>query len=137
MAHGSAIEADLLRYYGVDLRWLVDGRLSWRRFSVLLANLPADSATAQAMHGELAHWQTAEYLMANVVDLLRLSVWQRSGGKGERPKPIPRPGVADESTKRKRFKARRTFKPSDLSAMFGGVEAKVPATDQPEQPPAG
>lgn len=37
-------------------------------------------------------WSTTDYLLAVVADALAIGNWQRSGGKGPRPKPITRPG---------------------------------------------
>lgn len=47
--HGEAIEADLLRYYQVDLLDLYRGEMSWRRLRVLVRHLPLESATARAI----------------------------------------------------------------------------------------
>lgn len=37
---------------------------------------------------------TTNYLLAHVVDRLASANHQRGGGKGSKPKPIPRPGVS-------------------------------------------
>ena len=42
-------------------------------------------------------WSVGEYLLAAVADSLNLRLWQAGGGKGSKPKPIPRP--ADEKPK--------------------------------------
>lgn len=42
-------------------------------------------------------WSISEYLLAAVADSLNLRLWQAAGGKGSRPKPIPRP--TDEKPK--------------------------------------
>ncbi|MFI1580009.1 hypothetical protein [Embleya sp. NPDC020630] len=47
--HGEAIEADLLRYYRVDLLDLYRGEMSWRRLRVLIRYLPPESATARVL----------------------------------------------------------------------------------------
>lgn len=39
---------------------------------------------------ELA-WGATEHLLAATVDSIAAGNWQRSGGKGQRPKPVPRP----------------------------------------------
>jgi len=82
-----------LRVWNLDLhRDRGSDRLSWRRLSVLLANLPAESATRQQMLGfEYATWGITDYLLAGVIDVLQGANWQRGGGKGQRPKPMPRP----------------------------------------------
>lgn len=44
-----------------------------------------------------AAWTVTEYLLAQAVDALNLSVWVQSGGKRRRkPKPVPRPGAERE-----------------------------------------
>ena len=62
----------------------------------LAAALPAGSAVHRATDPDHA-WTIEALLLAHVVDLLALSVWQRGGGKGPRPKPIPRPGARPDS----------------------------------------
>lgn len=44
------------------------------------------------MHGDAAEWSTDTHLLALLADILQLANWQR-GATGQRPKPIPRPGV--------------------------------------------
>ena len=43
------------------------------------------------MHGEIADWPLTVQLLARAVDLLASANWQRGGGKGTKPRPIPRP----------------------------------------------
>lgn len=45
------------------------------------------------MHPDAAGWGLSEQLLAAAIDALRAANWQRSGGKGPYPKPVPRPGV--------------------------------------------
>lgn len=40
-------------------------------------------------------WGLDQQLLAGVVDLLAGANWQRGGGKGTKPKKVPRPGVKD------------------------------------------
>lgn len=87
--HGEAVEADLQHHYQVALTDL-GRRLSWRRLLVLIRHLPPSSSVAVLTHGP--QWATGDYLLAAAVDALHGANWQRSGGKGSRPKPIPRPG---------------------------------------------
>lgn len=49
------------------------------------------------MHGAEVVWGLQEQLLAAVFDVLRMANWQRSG-KGEKPKPLPRPGVTEDKT---------------------------------------
>ncbi len=60
---------------------------------MLVKYLPAGSALAREQAGEAAHWGLSEQLLASAVDALNGANWQRSGGKGTRPKPVQRPGV--------------------------------------------
>ena len=60
--------------------------LSW------LEHLPADSALMRALNPDIA-WGLPEQLLAGVVDVLTWANYQRAGGKGPKPKPVPRPGV--------------------------------------------
>lgn len=55
---------------------------------VLLENLPPESAFRRTSGG----WTLDEYLLASIADATRARVWQAGGGKGQKPKPIPRPG---------------------------------------------
>lgn len=94
--HGQALEADLLRYYRVDLAGIVTGTLSPRRLAALVRGLPEDAATIRAVAGTEAMWGLTEHLLARILDTLAGANWQRSGSKGPKPKPVPRPGVSDE-----------------------------------------
>ena len=61
---------------------------------VLLDNLPDDSATARALGNG---WRIADFVLAGIFDVLQVANWQRSGGKGRRPKPLPRPGTGPKT----------------------------------------
>jgi hypothetical protein len=90
------VEADLQRFYRINLGDLFTGALTWRRLRTLIRHLPLDSATARAQHGEAVAWSDTEHLLAGIVDLLAGANWQRAqaGSKNRipRPKPLPRPG---------------------------------------------
>lgn len=43
-------------------------------------------------------WSPELHILVTAVDLLAGANWQRGGGKGNRPKPIPRPGEKKAST---------------------------------------
>lgn len=43
-------------------------------------------------HGEFTEWGVGEHLLAGIFDTLQGANYQRAGGKGPKPKPIPRPG---------------------------------------------
>lgn len=93
--HGDSIEADLLRWYQIDLqRDLGTERLTWRRLAALIGQLPREAATTLSVHGDVVRWGAVEHLLASVVDLLAAGNWQRGGKKhAPRPKPVRRPGI--------------------------------------------
>jgi hypothetical protein len=97
--HGEAIEADLLRWYHVDILDLGTERLSWRRLNSLIRHLPRDSAFVRAMLDERARWGEAEHLLAAVVDAIQAGNWllasAHSKHRVQRPKRILRPGERD------------------------------------------
>ncbi|MFE7118357.1 hypothetical protein ACFU99_23375 [Streptomyces sp. NPDC057654] len=75
------------------------GRLSSRRLSVLVRQLPRDSAVNRELHGEVTEWGTAEHLLAAITDHLAAANWMTVAMNGEEgsdppeyPEPIPRPG---------------------------------------------
>lgn len=53
-----------------------------------------DGTTNLATHltdGE-SQWDTQTHMLAGILDGINAMIWQNSGGKGPRPKQIPRPG---------------------------------------------
>jgi hypothetical protein len=50
----------------------------------------------RTLDDEAARWTLSDHLLACAVDALRGGNWQRSGGKGTKPKPLPRPGLTVE-----------------------------------------
>lgn len=58
---------------------------------VLIRWLPAGSALHREMDPEGYGWDATTYMVANLVDVEQTALWQRSGGKGQRPKPVRRP----------------------------------------------
>ena len=56
---------------------------------LLLEQLPAESRFARAKSGA---WTLDQYLLAGIFDATQWGNYQRGGGKGRKPKPIPRPG---------------------------------------------
>lgn len=108
--HGEEIEADLQRWYRVDLRDLWSGKLSWRRLGVLVKNLPAESATKTALRNatplaqvqesaaaaEYGPWSQTDMLLAELIDVARWLQWSKTKAaeqNTDRPEPYPRPGV--------------------------------------------
>ncbi|WP_413811987.1 hypothetical protein [Streptomyces sp. OE57] len=102
--HAEALEADLLRYYGVDLLDWHREALSSRRLAVLVRHLPPDSAFVRAREGEAAEWGLTDHLLAAVVDHLAIANWMFTSANRdeyadppEAPVPVPRPGATDMS----------------------------------------
>ncbi|MET8687704.1 hypothetical protein ABZV77_26175 [Streptomyces sp. NPDC004732] len=98
--HAEALEADLLRFYGLDLLDWHRGRLSSRRLAVLIRHLPRDGAVAREAEGEAAEWSVGDYLLAHVVDQLADANWMfatvnqdEDADPLDPPKPLPRPGT--------------------------------------------
>ena len=108
-----AVEAELIKA-GLRLRWLCDGtdRLNWRDVQVVILEADQSSAIARCELGESAFWTVDTHLFAGVLDALNGANFQRGGGRGKKPTPIPRPGE------------RSTAEPvrDDGSTLFGGTD---------------
>lgn len=88
--YGEAVEYDLITL-GLRLDDLGTRRLSWRDLLVIVSNAPQHSALVRAKVGERSEWTLPVRMLADIFDLLAGANWQRSGTKGNRPKPYPRP----------------------------------------------
>lgn len=103
--HADVLEADLQRYYRVDLCDLWRGLLSPRRLRVLIQHLPVDSPSARALaevDGPLAYWSLTDALLGRATDELALLRWQWESAhlaKHQRPRKQP-PSVLPELRKR-------------------------------------
>ncbi len=64
--YGDEIEADLLRYYGIDLLDFYRGTLSGRRLRILLRHMPYDSALVRKMNGGRPGWGLTDHLLADL-----------------------------------------------------------------------
>lgn len=95
--HWEALDYDLLTL-GLDIRRIGHPDLDWRRLRAVVTFLPSTSAFARSVNGPAAAWTVGDYLLAQAVDALHAANWQRAGGKGQRPKPVPRPGKTSKST---------------------------------------
>ena len=78
---GAMVEADLHRWYHVDLVDLYRGRLSLRKVGVLVRHLPAESHTIEKLSGNPA-WS----LEAILLDDLRMAM---TNTEKQRAKPHP------------------------------------------------
>jgi hypothetical protein len=47
-------------------------------------------------HGKDSIWTLEAQLLALIGDILNVANYQRGGGKGQKPKPLERPGVKPE-----------------------------------------
>lgn len=94
--YGIELEADFHEYYRLDLLGMYTGKLSPAKVYRLAMALPQKSRFVRAAAGPQADWDSNEHLLAAILDTLQNANWQRGGGKGKRPKPIPRPGTQKE-----------------------------------------
>lgn len=86
---------------------------------MIVQHLGENTAYFRACHEKDWHWDNSAMLQAATVDALNVLIWMKTedGHKGRnRPKPVPRPGVVDDSV--------RTFGKGSVSAdvlaeMFG------------------
>lgn len=79
----------MLATYGVDV---LDPAVSLRRIHVLATRLPAG---AFPQSDSPAAWSVEAHLLARLNDAVDQLTWltaRAHGGKGPRPKPLPRPG---------------------------------------------
>ncbi|MFJ3422840.1 hypothetical protein ACIPN8_41690 [Streptomyces sp. NPDC086082] len=82
------------------LDWHRD-RLSARRLTVLIRQLPHDSALNRELHGEAADWSVTDHLLAAAVDHLAAANWMfasvnsEEGDQPDPPAPVPRPSYDD------------------------------------------
>lgn len=90
--HSEAIEFDLITL-GLRLRDCPSPEFNWRDLWVVCSRLGRDSELYKSMNPEDdTSWGVTDYLLAMVADNTASRLWQASGGKGKRPKPVPRPG---------------------------------------------
>lgn len=115
------VEADLQRYYGVDLRDLWRGGLSLRRVGVLIVGLPPESLTMSALLPMMPEqvesdkpdrqWSTEAQLLASVVDavtsLTHVYVAGHSKTSPPRWQPIKRPSDKRQPQIRRMTQAQR------------------------------
>lgn len=113
----------------MDLVDLYRGDLSPRKAMVLAINLPAGALTWQEMGSDNA-WTVNDYLVAEAVDALHGANFQRAGGKGEKPKPLPRPSDLKATKERRsemldkaaRFKERHARRRPQMPTIVPGPE---------------
>jgi hypothetical protein len=90
-------------------------------------HLPRESSTHQKLAGDGAQWGVTEHLLALMADSLRAANWQRGGGKGQRPRPLPRPGHDDKDVTTIKGKSRT------MAEMKAHMAAKWARNDELER----
>jgi hypothetical protein len=114
--HPDAIEYDLLRH-GFRIEDLGTAACSWRDLQLIL-RFGENTAVAREIAGQDAAWTLTNQLLAGLIDAVNVGNWQRQRKKGApRPKPIPRPGVREET---KRYGS----KPIPISAFQSWWDSK-------------
>jgi hypothetical protein len=89
--HSEAVEYECIKV-GVRLRDCPSPRFNWRDLWVVVTSAPRDSRLAREIDPHATEWTPEAHLLAMAVDALHGANWQRSGGKGRKPKRLPRPG---------------------------------------------
>lgn len=93
-----ALEADLLRA-GFTMADLGE-RVSWRGVIMFARHAGPGQSLYHVTNGPDSAWTLEAQIMALVVDVLNVANYQRGGGKGQRPKPLQRPGVRKDETQK-------------------------------------
>lgn len=95
--YGEALAYDVLTH-GLRLRDLGTPAFSWRDLLTIIRHQPHGCALERAIDPEAAMWGLPEQLLALIADVASLHLWaDHNRRKGQKPKPIERPGVAGET----------------------------------------
>lgn len=90
--HSEALEFDLIKL-GLRLRDAGSLEFNWRDLWVVCRRLGRDSELYKSMNpDDDTSWSVTDYLLAMVADNTSFRLYQAAGGKGKKPKPVPRPG---------------------------------------------
>ena len=90
--HGEALEFDLIAL-GLRLRDCPSPEFNWRDLWVVCRRLGRDSELYKSTNpDDDTSWSVTDYLLAMVADNTSFRLYQAAGGKGKKPKPVPRPG---------------------------------------------
>ncbi len=120
------MEADLLRFFHVDLLSLGGDGLSWRRLGSLVRQMPPGAAIVAATNPQAA-WSTSEHLLATIIDAIVQGNWERVAlqvkPKDRPPLPVPieRPGMP---SKRRRAN-RTTLTPEEMRRRLIAQQQEV------------
>lgn len=109
--HGKAVEADLGRYYHVDLADMWRGEISIRKIAVYVENMPQGAQMWVDFGGPMAITPEAEAIYVVEHELATLW-WLHTGKKGERPQfrdypPYANPNVIPDKARDKAEKWRQ------------------------------
>ncbi|WP_019204585.1 hypothetical protein [Tsukamurella sp. 1534] len=118
--HGDDIEADLLRFYQVDLLDFYRGTLSARRLGVLVNDLRKrpDSSFVRAINNGKPGWTVGDHLIADLWQLL-LQVHSDPN----RPGPVPDHPIRAEMEARQR-NAEKAARRTELTSHFRRLKDK-------------
>ena len=94
--YGNATDFDLMTRCGVRLRNVPES-IGWDGVLVFMNHAPRDGALARA-YDNRAQWGVTDYLLAALVDEVNVLIYQLSGGKGKKPKPVKRPQQKTQNT---------------------------------------
>lgn len=90
--HSEALEFDLIGL-GLRLRHCPSPEFNWRDLWVLCRRLGRGSELYKSLNPEDdTSWGVTDYLLAVIADNTAFRLYQAAGGKGKKPKPVPRPG---------------------------------------------
>lgn len=120
--HGRAVEADLLR-----AGWRL-GDLTWTELISWIRHPVRDSALARSLVGPDHEWRITDHLIAGVHDRLAEANWQRGGGKGPKPRPLPRPGAENKG---RRFGGSKGRTPAEMKAELARMAGRAPMGSRP------
>jgi hypothetical protein len=105
--HADAVEADLARYYGIDIRDRFGGTLTLRRLAVLLRYLPHDAALYRLDPDlQFVSWTRTDHLL----DDIRRQLAAFAGDKDPKPSAGRFPGLGSmpvSPERQKRLQAAR------------------------------
>lgn len=96
-AHREALVYDFLKMGRTVTDWGIE--VDWIELRMVMRWSGPETAFGRSLMGESVGWGRVEHLLAAILDQLAALSWQTGGGKGTRPKPLPRPGVGPKKSK--------------------------------------
>lgn len=109
------MEADLQRFYGIDLADLYTGQLSPRRAKALVEHLPPSSSTWAAVHDLPTGWSLTDFLL--------MDVWEALTGEEHYARPHK------TKTHRKQAPGAPSSRAADLRARLLAQRERLAAAD--------